>query len=262
MNKKSTTRLSTFITAVALLSGLSLNAQAQQYGPTAAPFQAPVQAPMQTAPRQAAPMQTAPRQVAPMQTAPRQAAPMQTAPRQSAPVMPAPRYSYGNPYRSNAPAPYRGNRAPYQGNRAPYYANRYNRGPSRGNRSFGPWGGNRTTPWGGKRKGFGRGLPIDVEGNYIPWSRRFWDELGEGGKNPFRDMGDWFDPDEPREGLSKMWDDTLNAPHDMGRMPGGWTNPSISVPNPVTVQQEFENAAKDMPDEMRTQMDNINIQTW
>ena len=170
--------------------------------------------------------------------------------------MPAPRTTYGYPYRSQ-PAPYYGNRypanryqanrAPYQANRAPYNVNPYNR-PYRSNRSFGPWGGSRP---------FGRsGLPMDMQGNAIPWSRKFWDDIGRGGKNPFDDIDEWMDFNEPREGMANMWDDMLNAPHDSGQMPGGFTAPSISVPNPIDVQREFENASKDMPDIMRENMDN------
>ena len=260
MNKIITTRLATLASAIALLGSLSFSAQAQQQG--YAPY------------------------------------PAQVAPVQAPPAMPAQRPAYGYPYRGNAPAPYQGNTpAPYRGNApAPYYGNRSNRTPwsgnnmpwsgnRSGNMPWGgnnmpwsgnrsgnmPWGGNRSgsmpwggnrTPWGGNRsrKGFGRGMPF--ESNFTPWSERFWDDLGDGGRNPFKDMDEWVDPNDPREGMGDMWDDLLNAPSDMGRMPGGWTAPSVSVPNPVDVQEEFEDAAKDMPDEMRTQMDNINIQTW
>lgn len=46
----------------------------------------------------------------------------------------------------------------------------------------------------------------------------------------------------------------MNAPSRMGEMPGGWTAPSVSVPNPIDVGDEFSDAAKDAPD----QMDNFN----
>ncbi len=115
-------------------------------------------------------------------------------------------------------------------------------------------------PWGGNRNGFGRGMPF--ESNFTPWSRRFWNEIGDGGDNPFRNMDGWFRPGDPKEGAAQMWDDMLNAPSEMGQMPGGWTAPSVSVPNPIDVGDEFSNAARDMPGEMRNQMDNIDIQTW
>ena len=37
---------------------------------------------------------------------------------------------------------------------------------------------------------------------------------------------DWF---------GDSWDDMLNAPSDMGELPGGFYAPSVSVPNPVDV---------------------------
>jgi hypothetical protein len=86
--------------------------------------------------------------------------------------------------------------------------------------------------------------------------------MGEGGENPFKDIEDWVDFKEPREGIANAWEDMINAPHEVGQMPGGWTAPSISVPNPVDVQKEFQETGKRVPDEMRTQMDNIEIQTW
>jgi len=132
----------------------------------------------------------------------------------------------------------------------PYMGNPYAYGPRGFNNGFFP----------GNRNGFGRGMPF--ESNFTPWSRRFWDEIGDGGDNPFRNMDGWFRPGDPKEGAAQMWDDMLNAPSEMGQMPGGWTAPSISVPNPVDVGDEFSNAARDMPGEMKNQMDNIDIQTW
>ena len=107
-----------------------------------------------------------------------------------------------------------------------------------------------------------RGQATPFESNFTPWSKRFWDELGEGGRNPFRNMDEWIDVDEPREGIANVWDDMINAPHEVGRMPGGWTAPSISVPNPVDVQREFEGVAKDMPEEAKKQLENVEINTW
>lgn len=231
-----TTKLSAMTSALVLLSGISMNAQAQGYAPGYTPY-AP-------------------------------ANPAYRMPNQG----PVP---YRIPSYNRAPAA-QGNRAPAPYNRAPMPNNAYNpyRGPSRST----PWGGNNmpwsgnNLPWSGNRmpgpwgnRGWGnnnRRGPIPFESNFTPWSVRFWDELGDGGKNPLKDMGDWFDPSEPREGMGDMWDDLLNAPADMGKMPGGWTAPSVSVPNPVDVQKEFEDTAKDMPDEARTQMDNIDINMW
>jgi hypothetical protein len=221
---------------VALFAGLASNAFAAPYpyypaNPYQTPYQVPMQAPMQ---QPANPM------MARQYYRPYYNRPMQQRPAYNnvMPQRPAPAPAVANPIRTgpsvNAP-----NR-PIAGNRmAP---RPYNRGPYRG-------------------PGYRRGA-TPFESNFTPWSRRFWDELGEGGRNPFKDVEDWFDPDEPREGMANFWDDMINAPHEAGKMPGGWTAPSVSVPNPVDVQKEFQETGKQVPDEVRTQMDNINIQTW
>ncbi len=97
----------------------------------------------------------------------------------------------------------------------------YNRG------GWGPWGG--SGPWGG-----GPGSWFGGRGG--PW-----------GGGP----GAWMNPGNPKRSLSNAWDDMLNAPSRMGEMPGGWRAPSISVPNPVDVGDEFGRAARDLPGQMR-----------
>jgi len=134
----------------------------------------------------------------PTGTAPMQAPVPYAAPYQAMPYRQMPYSAYRSPYST----PYRGVPMPYYGtpySYTPRPANRpvptplpSNRAPLAGNRA--PLAGNRA-PWGSgsspwQRKGFGRGLPIDMEGNYIPWSSRFWNELGEGGRNPMDDMSD------------------------------------------------------------------------
>lgn len=227
MNQKSTLRTSLLVT-LALLGLFAGNLQAQYYpAPAYAPGYAPTYS--QGYYGQAYPTQ-------------RFAAPAYPAQR-----APAPAAAYGYPYRSPYAAPAPMYRPPMP---ASPYNNRF------ANRS---WGGNRL-PWnrgGNRNRSF-----MPFESNFTPWSRRFWDEIGDGGENPFKDMDDWFDPNDPKEGAARMWDDMLNGPNEMGQMPGGWTAPSISVPNPIDVGDEFRNAAEDMPDEMRNQMDNIDIQTW
>jgi hypothetical protein len=233
LNNTISTKLIAMVSAT-LLGGLTISAQANQPGAALA---------VQPAPAQAAPMQ-------------------------------APVPAYGYPYRGPRPMPY--NNTPWGGNQyggTPWGGNRYGNTPWGGNQFGGmpwggnrygnsPWGGNRFggMPWGGNRKGFGNGMPF--ESNFTPWSERFWDDLGEGGRNPMRNMDGWFRPGDPKEGAAQMWDDMLNAPSDMGRMPGGWNAPSVSVPNPIDVADEFEKASRDVPGEMRDQMDNININTW
>ena len=135
----------------------------------------------------------------------------------------------------------------------------YYRQPYRGRRDYGsdfsPWGGSgpsfkgpwdsgrggSSMPWGGSRN-----MPWDSGrgGRSTPWGGRSmpWDS-GRGGRGGFMD----------KDRFADSWDDMLNAPSDMGEMPGGWTAPSVSVPNPVDVGDEFGTAAEDLP----TQMQNV-----
>lgn len=247
MNLKFTTRLTSISSTLVLLAGLSTAAAAQQ---ATQPTQQPAAQAKTLTP--AAPQAYRAPQARVPQVAPQgYRAPMpynngrfpMQRPMPNGPMPMAPGYGY-NPYMGPQSMP--GFNGPFNG---PFNGNRFANRPFQTNRM--PWGGYNN------RRGFGRGMPF--ESNFTPWSHRFWDEIGEGGQNPFRNSHRWF---QGKDGAANMWDDLLNAPSDMGRMPGGWTAPSISVPNPIDVGDEFSNAARDMPDEIRNQMDNIDIQTW
>lgn len=166
---------------------------------------------------------------------------------------------YGRPVPYGRPMPYAGG-APY-GRGAPY--------PGPYGARPGPWnnGGWNRGPWGGNNNGFGNwfGGNRGPYGNNGPFGNMFGGNRGPYGNNsPF---GNWFGggrdgiwgmhPDEwftsnPEDGFSYMWDDMINAPSEMGEMPGGWNAPSISVPNPVDVGSEFRdeapNLARELPD--------------
>jgi hypothetical protein len=161
---------------------------------------------------------------------------------------------YGRPAPYGAPMPYAGG-APY-GRGAPYPA-------PYGARS-GPWnnnGGWNRGPWNG---GGNRG----PYGNNSPFGNMFGGNSGPYGNNsPFGDMfgggreGIWgMHPDEwmtndPEDGFSYMWDDMINAPSEMGEMPGGWNAPSISMPNPVDVGSEFRREAPNLAREIPEMID-------
>ncbi len=138
------------------------------------------------------------------------------------PSYPPQRYDRGRGYR--APAPWDSRRGP--GYRDPWDSRRRGRGDDFS--PFGSSGPSFDAPWDS-----GRG------GRSMPWSR------GKKGKGGWMDK-DWF---------ADSWDDMLNAPADMGEMPGGWYAPTISVPNPVDVGDEFGTAAEDMPTQMRNVYD-------
>ncbi len=48
-------------------------------------------------------------------------------------------------------------------------------------------------------------------------------------------------PDFYTDTTNDMWDKVINAPYDMGYMPGGWRFPSFSSPDPVTVSDAVTN---------------------
>lgn len=60
----------------------------------------------------------------------------------------------------------------------------------------------------------------------------------------------WTHPD--KRNFRNGWNDMLNAPSRMGEMPGGWTAPSVTMPNPVDVEDQFQQNARNLPDQMRT----------
>jgi hypothetical protein len=93
-------------------------------------------------------------------------------------------------------------------------------------------------------------LPADGPWNrnwgHAPWNRDYSKTWGrDGGPDA------WFDFDDPKEGAAIMWEDMINTPHGVGTQPGGWQAPSISVPNPIDVGDEFKNTARDMPDQIQ-----------
>ncbi len=76
--------------------------------------------------------------------------------------------------------------------------------------------------------------------NYRGNRNNFW---GRSGPNS------WANPN--KHNLRQDWGDMLNAPSRMGGMPGGWSAPSVSMPNPVDVGDQFQHNARNLPDQMR-----------
>ena len=163
---------------------------------------------------------------------------------------------YGNPYQQQRPygMPYGG--APYSNNNG---FNRFfnngpmgNGGPFGGNRGFNNNGNNGFGEqfWPGRGSVYDDVLPANGPWNRswgrAPWNRNYDDMWGrKGGPKA------WFDPTDPKESMAQAWEDMLVTPNGLGTMPGGWKAPSISVPNPIDVGDEFKNVARDMPDEMQ-----------
>ncbi len=93
-------------------------------------------------------------------------------------------------------------------------------------------------------------LPADGPWNrnwgHAPWNRDYSRTWGrKGGPDA------WLNFDDPKEGAAQMWEDMINTPHGVGTQPGGWQAPSISVPNPIDVGDEFKETAKDMPNQIQ-----------
>ena len=170
-----------------------------------------------------------------------------------APFSPGPGRAPGNA-RPNGSGPYAG--GPYgQGPQRPYGQGPqrpYGQGPQgpygRPNNSGGPFGNNPMDNF-----GFG---PFSNNSNEAPWET--WpfggrDSLWNRREIPFKDQSptDWFQPGDPKEGMAIMWDDMISSPDELGEMPGGWYVPSVSVPNPVDLEDQLEKASKEVPDLIR-----------
>jgi hypothetical protein len=142
-------------------------------------------------------------------------------------------------------------RPPYYGNRG--YGNRGYGNRGYGNRGYGNRGyGNRG--YGNRNygnSGFGRNMPFNRFNN-TPWNR-FSNGSGWGNNNNYGPDTDWFTDtprrwmrNGPKEGAGQVFDDFLDGPSRMGDMPGGWSAPTISVPNPIDVADELERGSQDM----------------
>ncbi len=84
-----------------------------------------------------------------------------------------------------------------------------------------------------------------------PWSRERWKN------DPMGSPSKWINFDDPKEGVAEMWEDAIKGPNRLGKMPGGWTAPSISVPNPVDVTDTFGQRWRGLPSEISEQADNF-----
>lgn len=184
---------------------------------------------------------------APAAAPPPAAAPAPVAP-QRAPAMPQyapPTYNTSPPpaYQRPAPPAYGGyGQQPYPPQ--PYY----------GYPNYRPAPGGPGNIWGGRNFNFmpwgNWGNPGSFFGGGPNWNNR------QGGWGPFpRGPKAWFNSN-PEDGMAAMYDDMLEAPSEMGDMPGGWSFPSISTPNPVDVADQFGEASKDFsreaPDMIRS----------
>jgi hypothetical protein len=129
------------------------------------------------------------------------------------------------------PGPYYGG-GPYGG--GPFGGGPFGGGPFNGG---GPFGGG--SPFRGVP--FMQSFDMNRPDSFNPMRRQVW------GAGPQY----WMNPNDPQDGMSQAWDDMMNAPARMGRVPPGWKAPTIDVPNPVDVADEFEKNARRAPYIMR-----------
>jgi hypothetical protein len=165
-------------------------------------------------------------------------------------------YSPYNNGASNYQAPYYN--APYAG--MPPYPIYRNNGGMRNMFHNRPFSGNSDFMeelWPGRGSIYDDVLPADGPWNRnwgrAPWNRNYDNLWGRNG-GPSK----WINMSDPKEGVAQAWEDMLVTPNALGTMPGGWKAPSISVPNPIDVGEEFKNVAKDMPSEMKDFSDGFN----
>lgn len=133
-------------------------------------------------------------------------------------------YSYNRPpsnpgaYGDNTPPPPRGpynssNNVPDNGASA-FNTPGYNRHRNSGNRRGNMWGNNN--------------------------NRNFWGNSGP---------RTWMNPNKYK--MERGWDDMINAPSRMGEMPGGWTAPEVTVPNPIDIGDQIQDNVEDLPEQVQ-----------
>ncbi|MBL7002632.1 MAG: hypothetical protein ISR69_01225 [Gammaproteobacteria bacterium] len=145
------------------------------------------------------------------------------------------------------------NRMPSSQNYMPWDRFKQNNFFPRGNNGGFPMG-NFNGPWNNGSNAFPN---ISGPWNNGGWAQAPWENRWKRGNYPFGKPRQWVDFDDPKEGVAEMWEDFIKAPNRLGTLPGGWTAPSISVPNPVDVTNTFGERWRDLPAEVSDQGDNF-----
>lgn len=69
---------------------------------------------------------------------------------------------------------------------------------------------------------------------------KFWGRSGP---------GTWMNPN--KGGMERGWDDMINSPSRMGTMPGGWTAPEVTMPNPIDIGDQIQENIEDLPEQVK-----------
>ena len=108
-----------------------------------------------------------------------------------------------------------------------------------GNNSFNPFS-NGNMPFSNKSGGM---MPKNPMNNMFGNNQNYNMPFFNSNKNRKKAWGDkrniW--PDFYTDFTDEAWDTMMSSPRDMGRMPGGWRFPYISMPDPVTVSDAITN---------------------
>lgn len=72
------------------------------------------------------------------------------------------------------------------------------------------------------------------------WGNNFWGRSGP---------STWTNPN--KQNMEQGWDDMINAPSRMGTMPGGWSAPEVTMPNPIDMGDQLQDNIQDLPEQIR-----------
>jgi len=71
-------------------------------------------------------------------------------------------------------------------------------------------------------------------------NNKFWGRSGP---------SSWMNPS--KDNWERSWDDMINTPSRMGEMPGGWTAPEVTMPNPIDMGDQMQDNVKDLPEQIK-----------
>ena len=72
------------------------------------------------------------------------------------------------------------------------------------------------------------------------YNNKFWGRSGP---------STWMSPNKGN--MERGWDDMINSPSRMGEMPGGWTAPEVTMPNPIDMGDQMQDNLEDLPEQMK-----------
>jgi hypothetical protein len=159
---------------------------------------------------------------------------------QAAPVAPPVPVRRPPPRPNNYPAPYATNPNMVPGQPGVYSG--YAPPPQ----PRGPYYGQYNGPYNGPYYGPDNGASAFNTPGYHRYRNNGWDNNRFWGRSG---PSTWMNPN--KNNMERGWDDMINAPSRMGEMPGGWTAPEVSIPNPVDMGDQMQDNIKDLPEQIR-----------